>query len=164
MSIKVDSVGLRNVTIEIKAMRMRLSNMNPMWEKVGSYLAAVNRRQFATEGAYSGKPWKSLKPDYEQWKVRNGYGQRKILVQTGAMRTSFTSRPMSIEVYNNHSAKFGSNHPLAKYHQYGTHRNGKRAIPPRPVIVKTPKLSRDIAAIVKEYIVAKSRTRTRKYV
>lgn len=161
MSIKV--TGTRNASIKITDMRLRMKNLEPAWVKVGSYLSQVNRRQFATEGAYLGKPWKPLKPDYLQWKVRNGYGGRKTLVQTGALRASFTSRPMSLEVISGNKAMFGSTDRKAVWHQHGTHRNGKRAIPARPIIVKTPKLSRDIADIIAEYIVHKSRTTTRKY-
>jgi phage virion morphogenesis protein len=161
MSVRV--TGTQDASIYIKDVRMRLKNLEPAWAKVGSYLSQVNRRQFATEGAYLGKPWRPLKPEYMQWKIKNGYGRRKTLVQTGAMRASFTSRPMSIEVYKGDSATYGSNDYKAKWHQYGTHRNGKRAIPPRPIIVKTPKLTRDIRDIIAEYLVSKSRTRTRKY-
>ena len=160
MTITVRNDG--DATIRIRAMRTRLKDMTPMWAKVGSYIAQVNRRQFATHGGYLGKPWKPLKPDYLQWKISEGYSKR-TLVQTGGMRASFVSRPMSVEDYNGDTATFGSNHPLAKFHQHGTHRNGKRAIPARPIVVKTPKMTRDIRDIVAEYILVKSRTRTRKY-
>ena len=163
MGVRIDRAAMQNATLKVTTMEKRIKNMNPMWAKVGSYLAQVNKRQFATEGAYLGKPWKPLKPEYRQWKVKNGYGGRKTLVQTGDMRASFVSRPMMIEVYGNHSASFGSGHRLAPFQQYATHRNGKRAIPPRPIIVANKKVARDIAQIVAEYVVNKSSTTVRKY-
>lgn len=163
MSVRIDKGALNRVVVDIRTQERRVKNMTPMWRKVGSYIAAVNRRQFATEGAYLGKPWKPLKPEYLQWKVKAGYS-KKTLVQTGSMRATFVSRPMLVEQYANKSALFGSTHPLAPYHQYGTHRNGKPAIPARPIIVANAKLARDIGDIIVEYVSNRSATTIRKYI
>jgi phage virion morphogenesis protein len=150
--IQVDRVSVRRAKWKIKAIASRADNLTPAWPKVGSYLSQANRKQFTSRGAYYGTPWKPLKPAYAQWKLRNGYG-RRVLVLTGAMKISFISRPMSVERYYKQSAVFGSDNRLAPFHQYGTHRNGKPAIPARPIMKVTPKVAADIKAMLQEYVV-----------
>lgn len=140
-----------NIGARLTAIQGNLNNTTPMWSNVGSYLSASVKRQFATEGAYYGRPWKPLKPRYAAWKATRGYSG-KILVQTGAMRASFVSRPMGIEVYSGKSAIFGSADQKAIWHQFGTHRNGKRVNPPRPMFVITAKVRQDVLTIMKEHI------------
>jgi phage virion morphogenesis protein len=161
MGIKITGNGLTVTKHNVKGVIHRVNNPNPMWKKVGSYLSMVNRKQFATHGAYLGKPWKPLKPEYLQWKVKNGYS-RKTLVKTGALKISYTSRPMSIEKYMGDSAIYGSDNELAGYHYYGTRRNGKRAIPPRPVMRNARKVSKAIKAIATDYLMGNNPT-VRKY-
>ena len=84
-------------------------------------------------------------------------------MQTGGMRASFTSRPMAIEEYNGPSARFGSNHPLAKFHQHGTHRGGRRIVPARPMMRVTPKVRRDVKKIIQGHVMG-HRTRIRRLV
>ncbi len=154
MTARVKTGGIRNIKVRIDLTSKRIKNPAPVWVKVGSYLAAVNRKQFATHGAYLGKPWKPLKPEYLQWKIKNGYS-RKTLMQTGAMRLSFVSRPVAIEKYYKKSAVFGSDNRLAPYHQYGTFRNGKRAIPPRPIMYKNRQTVRAVKSILADHIAGK---------
>jgi phage gpG-like protein len=155
MGITMVAKSTGNVGLKLQEMAARAKNPQAAWVNVGSYLAAVNRRQFATQGAYlNGVPWKPLKPYYLQWKVKSGYSKR-ILMQSGAMRLSFTSRPMAVEVYSGSSARFGSDHPLAKYHQYGTKRNGKRVNPKRQIVKVTPKVRGDVKTILANHITGK---------
>lgn len=138
-------------TGKVAAIKRRAAHPEPtLWRSIGAYLARVNARQFVTEGAYSGQKWRPLKPEYAKWKITHGYG-RKILVRTGALRTSYTSRPMAIERYSSSGGQFawqyGSDIRYAKYHHYGT-----RYMPARKVIVKTEKMESDLAAIVREYL------------
>jgi len=147
----MDRAAQRKVEWRIKAIEKRTDNLTPAWRRVGSYLAAGNRKQFTSKGVYYGTPWKPLKPDYQQWKTAQGYG-RRMLVLTGAMKVSFTSRPMSIERYYKKSAVFGSDNQLGVYHQHGTHHNGRQAIPARPIMVKNRKVVRDVRDIIGEYV------------
>lgn len=163
MSVRIDRAKVKKVTLQIDAMSKRTKNLTPVWKTVGSYLAMANRKQFATHGAYYGTPWKPLKPDYLQWKIKNGYS-RKTLVQTGSMKASFTSRPMTIEKYYPKKAEFGSNHPLAKFHHNGTHRNGKRAIPPRKIMSKNKQVTKAVRSIIADYIVNGRTTGVRGYI
>jgi phage gpG-like protein len=161
MSLTIDDKAAKRTEAKLRVMAKRVQNPAPIWKVVGSYIAASNRKQFSTHGAYYGTPWRPLKPRYAQWKVRNGYGQ-KTLVRTGAMRASFVSRPMKIEKYYGNRAEFGSDYWLVKFHQYGTHRNGKRANPVRTMMRKTARMTSDIASIIEEYVL-NGRASIRKY-
>lgn len=152
MSVKITVTGLHDAKQQLRGMSHRAQDLRPAWPKVGSYISQSNRKQFTSKGAYYGTPWKPLKPEYAAWKLHHGHG-RRMLVVTGTMKMSFTSRPMSIEKYYRKKAVFGSDNRLAAYHQYGTRRNGKRAIPARPMMKATPKLKRDVAQIVLTYVV-----------
>jgi phage virion morphogenesis protein len=145
MTIKVDGTKIRAAIIRNDNTISRLRNPIGLWPKVGSFIAMVERKQFATQGAYLGKPWKPLKPEYLQWKIKHGYSKR-ILVRTGAMRASLTSRPMEEERYKKYSATFGTNVDYAKYHQYGT-----RYMARRPMFTKNPLIKRGVKGIVKDY-------------
>lgn len=151
MSMNVQGVGIKTAKSDLKGLIRRAQRTDRMWRKVGSYLSMTTRKQFATQGAYHGKPWRPLKPDYLQWKIKNGYS-KKTLVQTGAMRASFVSRPMSIEKYYGNYAVYGSNNELAKFHQYGTRKDGKQINPPRPILVSTRRVKSTIREIVQDYL------------
>lgn len=151
IKIDVDRNALRRAKQHVKRTAERAANPAPVWPSVGTYLSHANWKQFTSRGAYYGTPWKPLKPNYYRWKLKSGHG-RTMLVLTGKMRTSFTARPMAIEVYSRHHAVFGSDDRLAIFHQFGTRRNGKRAIPARPMMVVTPKVRDDIADIIEQYV------------
>lgn len=158
MGITMTAKSTGDVSMKLHEMAVRARNPEPAWENVGSYLSAAERRQWATSGSYFGTPWRPLKPDYLLWKAKHGYSSH-ILMQTGSLRMSFSSRPMSIEVYNGSSARFGSNHPLAKYHQHGTRRHGKRVNPPRPMMKVTRKVRADVKQILANYVTNGEHTR-----
>lgn len=115
MTVTVNKRQMAGVQARISGMSARAENAEAVWPRVGSYLSRQINRQFVTEGAHFGRPWKPLQPSYRLWKIRHGYS-RKILVQTGQMRESFTKRPMSIEIYRKDSATFGSSNPKAGWH------------------------------------------------
>lgn len=130
----------------------RADNIRAVWPRVGRYMSSVTRRQFTTAGTFLKTPWKPLKPEYKLWKVRNGYS-RAILIKTGEMRSSFTSRPMDIEEYHSDHAIFGSSNPLAVYHQYGTRRNGRKILPARKILVTNKMVRSEIRDIIAKYII-----------
>lgn len=135
----------------LRAMAKRVENPEPAWPRVGAFLSMVVRRQFATKGAYLNTPWDPLKPEYLLWKTVNGY-PRQTLVMDGSLRRSFVGRPMDIETYKGASAKFGSSSDLAVWHQRGTHRNGKRVNPPRPMLFINEPVAEEITDILRRYI------------
>jgi phage gpG-like protein len=137
----------------MKGIARRSSNVTPSaWKNVGSYLSAAERKQFATEGAYMGTPWLPLAPSTIISKARRGFGNRKILVETGAMRQGFTGRPMLVETYAGKTAIFGSDSQIARWQHFGTHRDGNRHIPPRTIMKVTPQISSGVCEIIAAYV------------
>lgn len=143
--------GDRAVSKRFKNIAKRASDVSPAWRGVGGYLSRMVAQQFASEGSRLGTPWRPLKPEYRLWKMQNGYS-RKILVQTGRMKQSFTGRPMDIERYGPSDAVFGSNDMKAVWHHFGTHKDGKQVNPARPILVVTPEIRREVSQRVIKYI------------
>jgi len=64
---------------------------------------------------------------------------------------------MNIEIYGKQQATFGSGLDKAVWQQKGTHRNGKRHIPPRPILHVTPEISTEIKGLLKKHIIGKGK-------
>lgn len=156
MAIKMTIRGDKAASRRLDDVAHRARNIERAWPAVGSYISKQVNQQFVTQGSRFGTPWKPLKPEYRLWKIRNGFS-RLTLVKTGLLKKSFTGRPMDIEEYRGNSATFGSNFDTAVWQQKGTHRNGKRVIPPRPILVATKDMRLEVKRILQRYIV-KGRT------
>jgi phage gpG-like protein len=152
-----------NATVQIKqgaaaAMRAVLgelrdaSNMGgavgrQLVEHVGRVDADQNRATFAAEAAPGGAPWAPLNPDYAKRKRRK-VGGRKKLVWDGKMRASATAAKGAnriARVAGDH-LELGTNHRLAKLHQFGKrgveyvrphHRRGRNVTKRGLGVVKT---------------------------
>ncbi len=150
--------GDREVRELLRAMRERARDAGPAWPKVGDYIADQVGRQFDSEGAHFGTPWDPRRPDYGPrarmggepgWDaLRPDFGHGPLLVQTGELRRSFTSRPMSVERYEPTRAVFGSDDYRAPFHQHGTDDT-----PARPILLATDLMAQDASAILARYIV-----------
>jgi phage gpG-like protein len=151
--VRVD--GIREVRELLREMRARASDASAVWPKVGDHIAEQIGRQFDTEGAHFGTPWDPRKPDYGTraelepgWDPMSpDYGHGPLLVETGELRDSFTSRPMSAEHYSPQEAVFGSDDYRAPFHHDGT-----SDIPARPIVRATDDLAEDVSAILARYI------------
>lgn len=139
--------GTRSASKTLSDIADRCENVSPVWNRVGNIISSRVNRQFMTQGAYFGTPWKRLTPAYAK---RKGGG--KILVLTGDLKSSFTSRPMSVEIHGKNSAEFGSNRNTAVWHHYGTFKDGKRVNPPRKILVVTRELRSATADVVARWI------------
>lgn len=94
--------------------------------------------------------WAPLSPKYKQWKQRIvPFG---TLVFSGSMASSFTDKGANynIEQIGKKEAVFGSNHPLAKFHQYGT-----RKMPKRPIVFDSEFRNKAFLRILADNIVAR---------
>lgn len=156
MPLTVTHDGSKVIAKRLRLLAKKVDNPETVWPRVGSYLSKEVNQQFVTEGARFGTPWKPLEPKYRLWKIRHGY-MRKILTMGGQMKKSFTGRPMDIEEYKGQSARFGSSNKLAIYHHGGTHKDGKRVNPPRPILIVTPDMSAHIRDILKDYLLGKGK-------
>jgi len=147
---------MKNLEYDAKALRKlkrRLDNaqldMLKVGPKVGNVVARHIRRQFATKGAHFGTPWKPLKPATIKEKVSKGF-PRAPLVRTGGMKIGVTKTPLDIEWFTNTSGHFGTDRQTAIWQHGGTKRNGKRVIPPRPILRVTREIEDDVVALLRK--------------
>ncbi len=103
----------------------------------GSVLKTLRRAEdlhFSTEGDIFGDPWPPLAPSTLEAKERLGFGNRPILVRTGALRSSLTSsRGESIVRATRFALLFGTSIDYAVFHQQPDG-PGAGIIPERQVI------------------------------
>lgn len=135
----------------LRTLRKNVNTPQPAWREVGRYINGEVREQFRTNGAHFGTPWKPLALSTIMDKVRKGF-TKAPLVRTGDLKREFTSRPLDTEIYYGKTARFGSSSDIAKWQHFGTKLKGRRHIPPRKILVSTPKLRRDIRRIVEKHV------------
>ena len=77
--------------------------------------------------------WKPLEPKTVAWKIDDGYGNKGVLVRTGALRDSLTKDNARGAVRRSGRVRmsFGTDLEYAKYHQFG---NPDKGIPQRVLI------------------------------
>lgn len=138
--------GLSRVVRTLRGMDQRVDDLTPVWPRVGAIIARANAKAFATKGASTGRPWKPLAASTVEQKLREGH--RAMLVKSGAMKRSFTGRPMGVELYFGKQAKFGPAGILPEWQQFGTHQNGRRHIPPRLI----QKLNKEDRKAIKDMV------------
>lgn len=147
-----DYRAFRQAARKLRQMADRAENVTPAWPHVGSYLSKTANRQWATRGAWLGTKWKPLAASTRAEKRRLGFPAIP-LQRTKTLRRQFTKRPMRDEVYTPKSAFFGSSSDLARWQARGTYRNGKRHIPPRPILIATERERHEIKGILTRYVV-----------
>lgn len=140
----------RKIADELQGLGKRAQDLRPAWMKVGKYISNQTYEQFRTNGAKHGTPWKPLTPEYAFRKRQAGF-TGPILVRGGKLRRSFLW-PDLILTNKKQYAEFGSELDLAKWHQYGTRKDGKQVNPPRPMLVVTPLVRKRIARIIEDHI------------
>lgn len=156
---------MRNLTYDrlaLNRVKRRISkadlDMLKAGQKVGAVITRHIRRQFTTKGAHFGTPWKPLAKSTLKQKMRLGF-PRAPLVRTGAMKAGVTKQPLDIEWYTNTTGTFGTDSMKARWQHFGTHRHGKRHIPPRPILKLTPDLKKDIVDQLRKQAIGISRKR-----
>lgn len=117
--------------------------------RIGNIVARHVRRQFATKGVHFGTPWKPLKPATVKEKVSLGF-PRNPLVRTGEMKMGVAQAPMDIEYFTKNTGTYGTGRQKAVWQHRGTRRNGRRVIPPRPILLVNEALERDVVAVIRK--------------
>lgn len=142
--------GGRGFATQLDRWTGNLKNMRPAYEAVADYQANEWAKQFRTGGAYYGTRWPALSPAYARWKAANFPG-KPILVRTGRLRDSLTSRPLGIEEFSSKGVRLGSDVEYAQFHQRGT-----PFMPRRQLYPTTPQQARarNIAKIMQRHIVS----------
>lgn len=143
--------GNKAAALRLRNLSERAENIEPVWARFGLYLSRQVGRQFSSRGSWFGTPWKPLTPQYRLQKRRSGNGS-KLLVSSGELKESFTGRPMKVERYSAKSAIYGSDLDTAIWHQHGTHKDGKQVNPPRPMLVRTPRMSKFLKRLIKQHL------------
>jgi phage gpG-like protein len=122
-----------------------VDDMRPAWEAIADHFAHLERRQFASQGGFSGG-WSPLSPRYAAWKARN-YPGKTILRRTDDLWRSLTERPFGIEVIEKHVMVIGSDVDYGAHHQRGD------GVPRRRPIELTEAHRRTWVKIIQRYIV-----------
>lgn len=146
MRITFDFYGDTQVDRTIARMQDRVEDATPVWETLVGRFIALEKRQFATQGAAASGGWAPLSPRYAAWKARH-YPGKKILERTGALKRSLTQRPLPIEDLKPDSMVIGSDNEIGGYHQSGTDRMPRR----RPVEL-TESARRDWVKRIQRYV------------
>lgn len=122
--------GVSAVSARLGRVERQLKDWRPLWEKIRGDFIAIEREQFATQGARGGSAWRPLEPGYARWKatVRPG---KPILQFDGDLLESFTGGADFIYRPTADSVTLGSSEFKAQYHQSGEN--------PRPPLVITPR-------------------------
>lgn len=110
----------------LEGIEENVADMRPAWSALRQRFLTIERRQFATQGGYSGG-WSPLSPAYARWKARH-YPGKTILRRTDALWRSLTEGPM-VAVLEPDYMVLGTSVEYAEYHQLGGGRLPRR----RPV-------------------------------
>jgi len=94
-----------------------ISDMRPLFQKVGKDFLAIERKQFSSQGSHGSGGWAKLKSPYRERKAKLRPG-RQILVFDGDLRNSLTRKGAkgNITRINKDWAAFGTSVKYAKYH------------------------------------------------
>jgi len=88
VKLDVDVIGEERVLANLKEMRARARDARPATRKVKELMIEANRKQFSTQGGYSGDPWPPLAKATLERKSREGIDLRPMHGKTGALAAS----------------------------------------------------------------------------
>lgn len=161
MDIDVRVIGMDELLAVLDARKRCLEDMSQFWASVGEYLVKRTIRNFEREESPAGEKWvpwadrdailKRRPKSKNRGKMKKG--PPKILVSTGDLRRSVTSREKdknAIFYALKDRLIFGSKLPYAATHQFGDSRNG-RNIPARPYFGVTDKDREEIKRMMRDY-------------
>lgn len=126
VKITVDSADADR---ELRTIAAGLADLRSFWPMLVPLVTSWWRRQYESEGAFAGTPWRPLSPVYAVWKASVKPG-KPILQFSGAMKQA-TSRP--------HRAQTPQSLTLTiDDEKLGRHQEGKGRLPARPVVFGDP--------------------------
>ena len=149
--VKLRGHGANNVIRKLTIISSRASDVAPAWPEVAEMIAVEVTKQFESKGAYMGTPWVPLQPATIAQKRREGSGG-SMLVQTGRLRRLMTGKRLPVLRISGNEMSVGTVDRIARFQHSGTHRNGKRAIPPRTLIKVTGHIKSNAANILGRYV------------
>ncbi len=158
LNLKVDN---SEAVLMLEGLLAGIDDFSPAWPKVEQIVMDMERQQFETQGEFGGEEWEPLNETYAEYK-RKTYGSTGILVATGMLKGSLTTKGGAGHYYNAgpNFVEIGTLVPYAGYHQRG-HETPTR-LPKRTVIPIPPKpVGEDIADVLQAHIYQKMRSRLR---
>lgn len=98
-------------------LQAKLTDLRPIWPLVATEFHRIMRRQFASEGGYSGDSWTALSPAYAAWKERTHPGL-PIGELSGVMKGSLVDPFGNLDSIYEATAdtlRIGTRTPYARY-------------------------------------------------
>jgi phage gpG-like protein len=126
VSLSFRVFGEDQIDRELAGIEHAAADMRPAFEELRRRFLTIERRQFATQGGYSGG-WAPLSPRYRAWKAQH-YPGKTILRRTDALWRSLTEGP-AVAVLEPSYMVLGSDVAYGRFHQQGGGRLPRR----RPV-------------------------------
>lgn len=149
LAVRMNILGTRQIDFAIKGLLKVVNDWRPLWPKVTEEFHRLESRHFSSQGA-SGRhgAWAALNPRYAERKRRT-WGRRPIMVASGRLRGSLTSRTGFSIVDDSSPVRLGLGTmvPYAKHHQ-----NVNSSMPTRRVIDFTDRQNLDFAKLFHRYV------------
>jgi len=100
------------------AVQWQATELEKVSNKINSAFMRNEKKLFASEGVSGGSKWKALSPRYAAAKRRK-FGKKKIMVRTGTLRRSLTTKASSHIIrytMDPNTIEFGTKIGYAAYH------------------------------------------------
>lgn len=147
--LKIDIEGEKQIAARLFKINKRAENFKPAFESSKRLLLKTWQSNFRSEGRELGEPWKALSPVTLLEKRRAGFGGKRILERTGAMRAGF------VGFTNRDSLVLSNKTNYFKYHQSNKPRSSNL---PRRVMMKIDQKRRnDILRIFRKHVLVSER-------
>jgi phage gpG-like protein len=140
MRVRVE-VNTNNAQELLQDARDRAEDLRPVFRRAKEDLSDIYTKHFLSNG--NGK-WAPLDAEYGAWKSVRFPGA-PTLVRSGGLFKSIET--FSVSEINRQSARFGTDAPVARFHQYGTW-----SMPKREIIFEPPKFAKKLAKDAEQYI------------
>lgn len=146
LELELDVKGVKEVTTMLKKVGADVSDLKGAMADVGDHAKKYFGGQvYSSRGGAIGQPWQRLSDKYAAQKAKK-YPGRPVLVRTGLMQRSFTSKPSAMSV------TISNNAPWFKYHQSSATRY---VVPRRAMIGVYTGMQSDVTTIIARALAAK---------
>jgi len=139
ITLKIDERGLREFKGAFERIMRKMHTLRVPMNAIGSYLVTRSHEHFEKEESPAGEPWKALSAKYvarPRNKGGRGGNEHPILLRTGLLMQSISTRADDKSVAIGTNRKFKGGQSAAAIHQLGgmAGRGHKAQIPARPFL------------------------------
>jgi phage gpG-like protein len=134
MGIKVE-VDTQGVTVMFQGLDAALADLTPVWGQIRRIYIDFIKEHFASQGSYTGEPWKPLSPRYAAWKAANGAGRGILRGLSDNLYGSLTSEGHAMQVFRTTPSwmEYGTQVFYGRIHQTGSISVQNR--PPKRIVI-----------------------------